>query len=269
MKEMRDLLLVGGRLPFRILDAQGRLLLNAGHVLADEAQIESLMERGAWAERPLVEAARSALVAAQGPSRTPEHASLFDQWERKVWELDKLSRALVRRQASAEGATGFVASLRAIVQVDPDVALFMCMRQDDRRFALYPLTHSLHCAVLALLCAGQRGWDAEATSSLACAALTMNLPIMELQAVMAEQGEPPSARQLRDIRAHPDAAVALLRACGVGDEAWLTAVAEHHERNGGAGYPRSLERPGEPAQLLRAIDVYMAKISPRAKRPPL
>ena len=82
-----------------------------------------------------------------------------------------------------------------------------------------------------------------------------------------EQGEPPSAGQMRDIRAHPGAAVELLRACGVADEVWLTAVAEHHERSGSDGYPHGLDRISEPALVLRAIDVFMARISARAKLP--
>jgi len=267
LAELRDLLAVGQPLPFRILDAQGRLLLNAGHLLADEAQFESLMERGAWAERPLVEAERTARADAAGRSKASHAASLFDQWDRTLWQLDKLTRALVRRQAVVGNVITFVRSLRTIVEADPDVALFLCVRQDDRRFALYPLTHSLHCATIALLAGHQLGWSEAQSDSLACAALTMNLSILELQAIMAEQGEPPSAKQLRDIRAHPDAAVALLRACGVADEMWLTAVAEHHERSGGDGYPQGLDRISESAVVLRAIDVFMARISPRAKRP--
>ncbi|MEP7102165.1 MAG: HD domain-containing phosphohydrolase [Burkholderiales bacterium] len=267
LAELRDLLVTGQPLPFRILDAQGRLLLNAGHLLADEAQFESLMERGAWAERPLVEAERIARADAAGRSGASHAASLFDQWERTLWQLDKLTRALARRQAEAGDLTACVRSLRVLVEADPDVALFLCVRQDDRRFALYPLTHSLHCAVIALLTGQQLRWSDAQSDSLACAALTMNLPILELQAMMAEQGEPPSARQLREIRAHPDAAVALLRGCGVADELWLSAVAEHHERSGGGGYPQGLDRVGEPALVLRAIDVFMARISPRAKRP--
>ena len=267
LAELRDLLTVGQPLPFRILDAQGRLLLNAGHLLADEAQFDSLMERGAWAERPLVEAERIARAAAAGRSQAPQAASLFDQWERTLWQLDKLTRALVRRQADVGHVTAHVRSLRMMVRADPDVALFLCVRQDDRRFALYPLTHALHCATIALLAGHQLAWPDAQSDSLACAALTMNLSILELQATMAEQGEPPTARQLRDIRAHPEASVALLRACGVADETWLTAVAEHHERSGGTGYPHGLDRIGEPALVLRAIDVFMARISPRAKRP--
>ena len=270
LPEVRDLLVIGQALPFRVLDAQGRLLLNEGHVLADEAQFEALVERGAWAERPLVEAARTtraATVAAAKPAAPLP--SLFDRWERLLWQFDKLSRALVRREQPGSALLPLHASLLELIDRDADVALFLCVRQDNPRFALYPLTHALHCAVVVTLTGRHLRWLDAQIVSLGCAALTMNLPQFELQATMAEQNDPPSKRQLEQIRAHPDASVQLLRAAGIADDDWLAAVADHHERPGGGGYPRGLTEVGELAQVLRAADVYMAKISARAQRAPI
>jgi HD-GYP domain-containing protein (c-di-GMP phosphodiesterase class II) len=271
LPDVRDLLQIGQALPFRVLDAHERLLLNAGHVLAHEAQFESLVERGAWAERALVEAervARAAAAASRSPSAAPP-LSLFDRWERLLWQFDKLTRAFVRREQPGSAVPAFFAALLELVDRDADVALFLCVRQDDRRFALYALTHAMHCAVVVLLTGRQLGWPAAKLASLGCAALTMNLSMLELQAQMAEQDTPPTKKQFEQIRAHPEAAVALLRAAGITDEDWLTAVAEHHEQPGGGGYPRALTEVGELAQVLRAADVYLAKISARAKRPPM
>ncbi|GAB4118376.1 MAG: hypothetical protein Fur0014_19600 [Rubrivivax sp.] len=143
------------------------------------------------------------------------------------------------------------------------------MRQDQRRFALYALTHGLNTATVAALSARQMGLDEAAVKTLVRAALVMNAPIVELQAQMAEQSDPPSKRQLDLIRTHPTRAAEWLRAAGVDDPAWLEAVQDHHERDGGSGYPRGLGQVGELARLLRAADVYTAKISPRAVRAPL
>jgi len=63
--------------------------------------------------------------------------------------------------------------------------------------------------------------------------------------------------------------VEMLRAGGVDDEEWLQAVAEHHERVGGGGYPAGTAEPVLTAQLLRHVDVFMAKISPRTIRAPM
>jgi len=268
LPQVRDLLQVGQPLPFRVLDAQGRLLLNAGNVLADDDQFEALVERGAWAERPMVEAERAARAAAAEKARkAAPPASLFDRWEKLLWQFDKLTRALVRRETPGSAVLPFLVTLQELLDLDADVALFLCVRQEERRFALYALTHALHCAVLALLTGRQLGWPAEKLTSLGGAALTMNLTVLELQATMAEQNDPPTNRQLEQIRAHPEASAQLLRTLGIADEAWLATVAQHHEQAGGGGYPRALQEVSDMAQVLRAADVYMAKISARAKRP--
>jgi hypothetical protein len=216
----------------------------------------------------LVEAERKARAAA---SQAPVVAqlSLFDRWERLLWQFDKLSRALLRKEQPGSAVAPFFATLQALVDRDPDVALFLCARQEDRRYALYPLRHGIHCSVLVLLAGRQLGWPAAQCASIGSAALTMNLSILELQAVMAEQDTPPTKKQFEQIRAHPQATAAMLRAAGIDDEEWLGAVADHHERAGGGGYPRGQGEVSEAARVLRAADVYMSKISPRAKRQPM
>ena len=44
---------------------------------------------------------------------------------------------------------------------------------------------------------------------------------------------------------------------------------DRHERAAGAGYPRALQAVGEMAEVLRAADLFTAKISPRALLSPL
>ncbi len=83
---------------------------------------------------------------------------------------------------------------------------------------------------------------------------------------MAEQGEPPTGKQLEHIRGHPQGAVRLLQQAGVIDTLWLDTVADHHERDDGQGYPRGLQPVPEAARVLRGVDVFMAKISPRQAR---
>ena len=264
--QVRDLLHVGEPLPFRILDTHERLLLNAGQVLLDERQLDGLHERGAWAERSLVEATRQAQAAAARKSQSAAALSVFDRWERLMLHFDQVPRALQRREAQGTAVTTFFAALQALVDRDPDVALFECMRQEERRFALYPLRHAVRVAVLVLLTARQLGWTPERCGSLGCAALTMNLSMLDLQATMAAQDTPPTRKQLEQIRAHPEASAAMLQGAGVDDETWLATVRGHHERLGGAGYPQGHE-PTPEARVLRAADVYMAKISAREKRP--
>ena len=261
---LNDVVRPGVALPFSLHDAQGWLLLGVGQMLTSERQFEQLVERGAWAHRLEVEAARA---SAAPPSQPP--ATLFHRWERLVWELDEVLQRVMRREAAPAEVVGLWQRAQNLLDRDPDVALFMAVRQDDRRFALYALTHSLHTAVVAVLAARHLGWDAARQQSLACAALTMNAAMLRLQAQLAEQLEPPNTRQREAIAQHPLAAAQALREIGVTDGAWLTTVEQHHEEPGGGGYPQRLSAPDEAAQLLRLADMLIAKITPRAHRPAL
>jgi hypothetical protein len=71
------------------------------------------------------------------------------------------------------------------------------------------------------------------------------------------------------IRRHSQEAADWLAQAGVSDPDWLNAVAQHHERADGSGYPQGLTEIADIAVALRAADVFMAKISPRKLRPAL
>jgi hypothetical protein len=272
LPEVSDLLAPGAPLPFKVLDAQGRMLLAAGHVIAGARQLEALLERGAcveYLEAEAVRRARAGAAAGAAPAANRRQRNLFDRWEERTWALDALVRPLGRDSSQAAGIEAFADDFIGLVDREADVALFMCVRQDDRRFALYGLLHALHTAVLALLASRQLGWPAAQVQRVVRVALTMNVSMLELQSRLAEQPDPPSRKQLDEIRAHPQASAQRLRDSGVTDAAWLAAVAEHHERASGGGYPTGMTTPGEIALLVRAADVFMAKISPRAQRAPL
>ena len=267
--DVRDIIIIGEALPFRVLDPQARLLLSQGQVVLNEAQLEALLERGAWVEYDEVQRvrlARGADTAVPAASTAQRPASLFDRWEQQVWELDGLLRKLARHRPVAPELEGFATKFVALVERDVDVALFMTVRQDDRRFALYALTHGLHAATLAVLTGRQLGWPEAQVQGVARAGLTMNVSMLELQATMAEQDTPPTQKQMEQIRSHPERSVQMLRGGGVTDVDWLNLVAEHHEQNGGGGYPRGLAQVSDAVRVLRAADVFAAKITPRALR---
>ncbi|MFY9512065.1 MAG: HD domain-containing phosphohydrolase [Rubrivivax sp.] len=270
---MSDLIAIGVPLPFQVLDAQGRLLLAAGHTISSDRQLQALHDRGAcviWAE---AEAVRQALAQAAGTANQRIEAirqpTLFDGWEQHLWALDTLLRNLGRSPGQRAEIEARADRHIALVDRHPDAALFLCVRQDDRRFALYGLAHALHTATIVLLAGRLLGADAQRARTGVLAALTMNAAIVELQARLSEQTEPPGKRQVDEIRNHPQASVQKLRDSGVDDADWLGAVAEHHEQTGGGGYPRGLQQVADLPRLLRAADVFMAKISPRAARAPL
>lgn len=271
LSDLGDLLTLGEPLPFRVLDAHGRMLLASGQCISTVRQMEALVERHACADAVEVQAVRKARGVGIAPVPSGRHLTWFDRLEQQIWALDGLLRELQRLRPTDLGQRleTFADDYIALVERHFDAALFVLVRQSDRRFALYALTHSLHTATVALLTARQLGWPADRQRGLVRAALTMNASIVELQARMAEQTEPPSKKQLEQIRVHPQQSAQWLRECGVVDEDWLAAVEDHHERRGGSGYPRGLPDVAEMAHVLRAADVFTAKISPRAFRSPL
>lgn len=254
---------LGEPLPWGVRDEHGQLLLARGHVIGSEAQLQALLERGATVD---IEEVRAAASRAEAEKKRPP--SLFAQWEQVLWQLD---RAL--RSASEPGFVERIDEVRERIEAltlrDPDIAIYLTVRQDPKRLTIYALAHSVHCALVGLLMARRLGWEETRTRTLMRAALTMNIAILDLQGRMAAQGAPPTPPQMEMIRAHPGEGVKMLQAAGVADDAWLAAVADHHERADGSGYPQGLREVGELATVLRSIDVFMAKMAPRALRAPL
>jgi HD-GYP domain-containing protein (c-di-GMP phosphodiesterase class II) len=117
--------------------------------------------------------------------------------------------------------------------------------------------------MICLLMARRLGWEEAEVLTLMKAALTMNMAMLDLQGSLAVQGVAPTQGQQVTIQEHPLRAVEMLRATGVDDAAWLDAVAQHHELPGGSGVPMPL------SQILRHIDEFVGKISPRAGHTPL
>jgi len=270
LAEVVDLLEVGRPLPFHVLDGQDRRLLAEGHVLVSDIQLEMLIARGAWVQRSVVQALRAQHQARGTPVPSSRRTlSLFDHWERLVWDLDATLRLVLAGKPAGDALTQLAERVEALVRRDADVALFMMVRQHEPRFALYALLHALHTATVLLVIGQQLGWDAGRLRLAVLGALTMNVSMLELQAQMAQQAEPPSPRQRKAIQEHPEASARLLRAAGVHDGLWQQSVQEHHERPQGDGYPRGLTQVREEAHALRIADVFTAKISARAHRAPM
>lgn len=271
LEEVRDLIVVGEPLPFPVFDAGGRLLLNMQQMVGSERQFEQLVERGAWVERPKVEEARRQRAEQASLSQivAQRQLTLFDHWSQLVADLDLHNRALGRGAGRVEDLHPLVDRLLALLARDADAAIYFCVRQDSKRTQAYAATHPVHCAVIAALAAQSLSWPAARASSLVGAALTMNASFIELQNQLAEERDPPTKKQMEQIRAHPHASAGLLRQAGVSDALWLQLVEDHHERGDGQGYPRGASDCDDAALLLRLVDVYSAKISPRRIRPAL
>jgi HD-GYP domain-containing protein (c-di-GMP phosphodiesterase class II) len=255
---------LGEPLPWGVRDQQGQLLLARGQVIATEAQLDARLDRGASVD---IEEVRAAAARADAQAQRP--VSLFGQWEKVLWHLDRVLRSIDTEPGFGEKIDQLTRQIVALSLRDPDIAIYLTVRQDPKRLSIYALTHAVHCSLVALLMARRLGWDEAPTLTLMKAALTMNVAILDLQGRMAAQGVPPTASQMEMIRTHPARGEALLAAAGIDDRAWLDAVARHHERPDGTGYPAGLRESGELPTVLRYVDVFLAKMAPRALREPL
>lgn len=255
---------LGMPLPFGVHDENGKLLLARGQMIGTEAQLNALLARGVFADPGEIEAARSG----PGTKAEAKRLTMFDLWEQAIWRLDRLLKSAGQEPDFVRRCDEFAGQLMGLVERDPDIGIYLSVRQDERRLQHYGLTHSLHCALVCQLMAVRIGWPVDRVRMLVKAALTMNIEIIEFQGRYAVHGRL-NDEQKAHLRLHPERAVERLRAAGVDDEVWLQAVMEHHERPGGGGYPRELAELSEAAGILRMADVFMAKISPRTTRAPL
>jgi HD-GYP domain-containing protein (c-di-GMP phosphodiesterase class II) len=264
LKLVQHQIRIAAPLPWNVRDEHGKLLLAQGLLVADEAQLDALLQRGAFVDVDEVRAARRAEAAEAQAAAAP--ATIFSVWEAAIWRLDRLLRSAGLEPGFPERVDEFARHLVALAERDVDIGIFLAVRQDQKRFNIYAQAHALHTAMVCFLMARRIGWDEPRRLTLIKAALTMNIATLDLQGRLAAQGVAPTAKQLEQIRAHPTRGEEILRDAGVADADWLSTVAQHHERSGGSGYPQGLGEVTELACALRHADVFMAKISPRATR---
>ena len=258
LSTVKQRITLGAPLPFNVRDADRTLLLARGQFIASQEQLEALLARGALVD--LDELRRPGAEASDTP--VAELPSLWNQ------SLDRMGTVL-RASVQIDFTSALDAAARpvlALIDRDPDLAIFQIVRQDSAGRAPYGVTHSLHTAIAGELAARRLGWDEPRRRTLFKAALTMNLAMLELQSRLSTQVTPVTPAQRDAIREHAQGSVAILQAAGITDREWLDAVAHHHEVPTGVGYPQQLAEVGELASMLRRADVFTAKLSPRVTR---
>ena len=255
---------VGAPLPFNVRDSDQSLLLARGQVVASRDQMEALFERGALVDIDELKAVHADVSGAMDVRAAPPER-LPALWRRC---MDGVAQAL--QGSPREGYTAALddaaAPVLALIERDPDLAIFQVLRQDDNSHLQYGVTHSVHAAITVHMVAQRLGWDAPALQTVFKAALTMNISMLELQGQLAEQKTLLTPEQQQLIRSHPQRSVEMLQLAGVSDSDWLAAVAQHHEAPDGQGYPKGLTEVSDFASLLRRADIYTAKLSGRARR---
>lgn len=249
-------------LSWDVFDQAGGLLLRKGYVIESEKQVRGLVERGLFVTGNAIDDEETPTP----PPPKPQAPTRFDPF----WLWDDIHAKLVRvlRNIEAEDMvedklTSIALLVNVLTDKDADAALGAILLKDAKR---YTFTHALHVAVMAAIISRRLGWDDDERRDLVCTALSMNVAMIDLQTELTVQQTPLTAEQRAAIDAHSAQGSELLARRGVRNVRWLKAVEQHHTRQDlDAG---ALTKPDALgiAELVRILDVFCAKISPRAYR---
>ena len=250
--------LPGTPLPFNVRDADGRLLLARGHQIDNQPQLDALFTRGALVDI-------TELLVADDLVRAAPRQQLPRLW---AGCLNKLSHTLCADPGPdfAGALEDASAPVQALIQRDPDLAIFQVLRHGTGADAAYGAQRSLQTAITSFLVAQRLGWDTEQCTLQFKVALTMNISMLELQGQLSHQQMPPTPAQRQAMQTHPMRSVRMLELAGVADADWLRAVLQHHELEDGSGYPSGRSDVDDLAALARRADVYTSKLAARSSR---
>lgn len=160
-----------------------------------------------------------------------------------------------------EGVGDLAGSLRR----NPDALMWLLRLKtvDD-----YSFDHAMEVAVHALLLGNHLGWRGTPLLELGVAALLQDVGKTQIPAAILNKREALTAEEMLQIRAHVAASLELLLRQADFPTDILQAIARHHERWDGSGYPRGLrfEEIGLNAEILGLADSFCAMLSDRPYR---
>ena len=254
---------IGEPNPWDIFDERGILLLKKGVLIQNGPQITELAERGILTPEILASIGPE-IVRARAPAGPIRAGSPFAVWEDIQLHLgDLIRRSIYDPQGTFPYDISVLAALIGHQTAEnTDVACFFVAQVEVER---YPIAHMLHTAIICAAISRRLEWDGAKRLSAICAALTMNVAMLDLQERLTVANFPLLPEDIAAIRGHPEAGAVILRRAGVTDEAWLRAVREHHENHAGTGYPVGVA-PFDVADLVGRADLLAAKVSPRRYR---
>lgn len=257
---------IGDRLEVAIVDRSGQVLLQKGKVVATEAVLERLNERGFFQRQTIEEEERSDLERLE--EQLHRESSTEGRLALLIEQIEKLLRCLVRPPSGTTWA-----DLESVVRWLDD----LFVRDQDQFIGVQQLlAHShtlseraLHAAAVAKLLAVAEGLPRDTQTSLVAAALTVDVAVVEDHDDLALHPGDLLDHHRQIVADHPAMAVELLKHIGVHDAIWMQAVAMHHERLDGSGYPRGLTGAQIPVRprIVALADAFTAMMRPRADRP--
>jgi HD-GYP domain-containing protein (c-di-GMP phosphodiesterase class II) len=267
-------IVVGRPLTHNIYDGNGNLLLKCGYVLTSPPQIDNIVSRGAYINsrnpNPAIRAAvtNNSQDRVVNDSHLPESEPSFElikqvytgleHFYSKVGHFNNFSSVIVRLSKL----------IQRTCHQDKDASLSTILVPYDIK---YSVRHQVDTAIACELILKSLGYNSEDRLSIVAAALTMNIALIDLQDALYYQRKQLNTDQRIAIDSHVIRGMEMLGALGVTDKLWLNVILQHHEFMDGSGYPSGSkdEEIMEPSRILTIADIYCAKVTARAYRPPL
>lgn len=257
-------ILIGEPLPWNVYDANGSLLLKKGYLVERRQQVEALVERGLYAETSSSSASRGADVPSK-EEETPSVLQLVNDAEKK---LERLLFGFYKEPDFPARLGEVAKSVIFATELNSDIAIACILL--NQQAGGYPVRHCIDTAVISILIARSMAIPPEEILSIASAALTMNVGMLQQQAQLQRKLDALNAEEAEIIRRHPQESARMLEEVGVTDKEWLACVLCHHENEDGSGYPAGRKGADVPrnAKLIALADRYCACVSERKYRKP-
>ncbi len=259
---------LGSPVPWDIFDASERLLARKGFIPQSEKQLESLIERGLFADAEEYRKLHLIKIVLSEVQIKPQHRVLTMMSEAHNL-IQSITLGIVAEAPlpnTSSEVMKVVNILYEAITLNSDIALACILFKQIPEG--YSNRHLMDAAILSIIVARSMQIPMTEIESIAAAALTMNIGMLRLQEDLQNRAEPPTEEELKLIRKHPELSVSLLMEAGVTDALWLSNVLNHHEHIDGGGYPRGVigDDIPEGGKIIALADRYTAMISPRKFR---
>ena len=204
---------VGKPIPYDIEDVYGHLLLSRGIKLESEEQRQRLLHIGRTPYNVAVRRPQSGGVTKRRNDPAAQFLNPFDELYRISLALQETFR-WIGRGKFLRRLDVLVSRVGNIIEYDPHASIGAAHL--DEEFPYY-IRHPIRKALLSDTVAGQLEFPGQERRSIATAALTANLGMLEYQEELDRQNAPLDGEQWEIVRNHPRRSVQRLLAEGVED----------------------------------------------------
>ena len=259
MRIVRGMIEIGQPVEFKVYTRTGTMLMRRGSIIRDPSKIERFIT---WECYTTQESGTELWIKKQDTENQSEASQVIEL----ILRLDAAFTNYVNHKQNLIPEISEIAdSLIEKITQAPNMVIALSHVRNDLKISVL---RTIQNTVFAILTAQHAGLPENNIKALACASLTQNLSILELQDELAEQKRGPTEFEHKRIRQHTKESAKILLNLGVQEKEWLQTVWSHHELTDGSGYPNQIKGDNIPelARILAITDRYGATVTPRGDR---